>query len=102
MRPNDAKDAAQSVERLNHASDERRIAAIAGENLSDGYFESADELFRFLLLLIGHFRSPSNHELAARSMHQDSADAGRTGSAGDRRYTNHMWLDFFCASVVNF
>jgi hypothetical protein len=59
MRPDDAKQASQPVQRLEHRRDERGVAAVAWENLTNRGFNPADQLLGFLPLLIGHVRFPS-------------------------------------------
>lgn len=58
MRSDDAEEAAQTVQRLNDAGEQRGVAAIAREDLSDSELETADRLFGFLAFLIGHVGSP--------------------------------------------
>src|SRR5262249_23029889 len=65
VRPDQAKDAPEAVERLNHARDEGGVRAVPRKNGADGCFELADQFFRFLLFLIGHFRSPSTRSTPA-------------------------------------
>lgn len=59
MRTDEAEQASQAVERLNHRCEEGGIAAVPGEHLADRQFEAADHLFGFLALLIRHVPSPS-------------------------------------------
>jgi hypothetical protein len=59
MRPDDAKQASQPVQRLEHRRDERGVAAVAWENLANRGFNPADQFLGFLPLLIGHVRFPS-------------------------------------------
>jgi hypothetical protein len=59
MRADEAEQASQAVECLNHRCEESGIAAVPGEHLADRQFEAADHLFGFLALLIRHVSSPS-------------------------------------------
>ena len=59
MGADDADEASQSVQRLEHRRDERGVAAVARENLTDRGFNPADQFFGFLPFLIGHVRVPS-------------------------------------------
>ena len=54
MRADEAEQAAQAVERLDHRREQGGIAAVAREHLADRQFESADHLFGLLTLLIRH------------------------------------------------
>jgi hypothetical protein len=54
MRPYQPEQASQSVQRLNHRGNERRIGSVAWKDLADGKFELADEFLGLLFLLIGH------------------------------------------------
>ena len=54
MRPNQTEKAAQAVEGLDHRSNQRRVAAIAGKNRADGGLEAGNQVVGFLALLIGH------------------------------------------------
>ena len=53
MRSNQAEEAAQPVERLNHRRDHSGVTAITGD-LADRRFEAADQIFGLLLFLVGH------------------------------------------------
>lgn len=59
MGSDDAQEAAQTVQRLNHGREQSGITAIAGKNLADRELEPADKLLGLLAFLIGHVRSPS-------------------------------------------
>jgi len=59
MGADDADEASQSVQRLEHRRDERGVAAVARKNLTDRGFNPADQFFGFLPFLIGHVRVPS-------------------------------------------
>lgn len=54
MWSHDAKDAAQTVQRLNHAGEERGVAAVARKNLPDSEFETTDEILGLLAVLVVH------------------------------------------------
>jgi hypothetical protein len=54
MRPHDAEEASQAVERLDHRREEHGIAAVARKNLTHRELEAADKFVGFLLFLIGH------------------------------------------------
>ena len=68
MRPDEAEQASQSVQRLDHAGDERGVAAVARKELSDGGLEAADDLFGLLLFLIGHDSAPWKDSTEWRSI----------------------------------
>src|SRR3990172_1556983 len=59
MGSDDAEEAAQTVQRLNHGREQSGITAIAGKKLADRELEPADKLLGLLAFLIGHVRSPS-------------------------------------------
>ena len=54
VRPHQAEDAAQSVERLNYCRDQRRIGAVAGKDLTGRDFKPADQGFCLLAFFVGH------------------------------------------------
>ena len=59
MRSDDADEASQPVQRLEHRRDECGVGAVAWENLADCGFNPADQFLGFLPFLIGHVRFPS-------------------------------------------
>ena len=59
MGSDDADQASQPVQRLEHRRDECGVAAVAWENLADRGFNPADQFLGFLPFLIGHVRFPS-------------------------------------------
>src|SRR3954468_15134955 len=54
MWSDDAEQAPQPVQCLDHRGDERRVAAVTRKDLPDRNLQSADELLGFLTFLIGH------------------------------------------------
>ena len=55
MRADDAEQTAQPVQRLNHRRDDRGVAAVAREDLSDRYLQPANQLLglrSFLLMVL--------------------------------------------------
>jgi hypothetical protein len=58
MRADEAEQTSQSVERLDEAGDNRRVAAVSRKDLAHEDFEAAEELLRLLPFLIGHIPLP--------------------------------------------
>jgi hypothetical protein len=54
VRPDEAENAAQSIEGLEHRGNQRGVAAVTWKNRADSSLEPGNQIFRFLALLIGH------------------------------------------------
>ena len=88
VRADNADEASQSVQRLEHRRDERGVAAVARENLTDRGFNPADQFFGFLPFLIGHVRVPSASGWRRSSPHRaanHSREDIRFSASGHRR-----------------
>src|ERR1700680_1667093 len=107
MRPDDAKQASQPVQRLEHRRDERGVAAVAWENLTDRGFNPADQFFGFLPFLIGHVRVPSasgwrrSKLPSATITHEKISDFRRPNIAGrrSRAFRGTRWRRWSASST---